>query len=516
MAGDPNEAPRHGALMVCGTSSDAGKSTVVTGLCRLLARRGVKVAPFKGQNMSLNAMVTADGGEIGRAQWLQAVAARAEPEVAMNPILLKPTSEQASQVVVLGRPTAVLDATTYHSRKRTFVDVVDGALADLRTRYDVVVCEGAGSPAEINLLDHDLVNLGLARRAGIPAILVGDIERGGVFAHLYGTVAILPADVAAVVRGFVINRFRGERSLLGGATIELEDRCGVPTFGVLPHLGDLSLDAEDSLALPRPSGPPQARGGLDVAVIRLPRLANFTDLDPLAVEPGVQVRWVARPDELGDPDLVVIPGTRATVDDLRWLRHSGIADAIAGRRASASRPPVVLGICGGFQMMGERIDDPDAVESSEPEVSGLGWLPVRTVFEASKLTRLVSATTADPESLTVAGYEIRHGRVHPAAPSFSPWFDGQHDDTVSARDESGLVLGTTLHGLFESDAFRSSFLATVAACRDRQWQPSGLEFAKVREDQIDRIADACEEHLDLAQVWRLVESGSFSPRVGRA
>ena len=501
--------------MVCGTSSDAGKSTVVTGLCRLLARRGVKVAPFKGQNMSLNAMVTADGGEIGRAQWLQAVAARAEPEVAMNPVLLKPTSEHASQVVVLGRPTTVADATTYHSNKRTLIDVVDGALGDLRTRYDVVVCEGAGSPAEINLLEHDLVNLGLARRAGIPAILVGDIERGGVFAHLYGTVALLPADLAAVVRGFVINRFRGERSLLGGATAELEDRCGVPTFGVLPHLGDLAVDAEDSLALSRPSGPPQARGGLDAAVVRLPRLANFTDLDPLVVEPGVQVRWVARPDELGDPDLVVIPGTRATVDDLRWLRSSGIADAIAARFASPSRPPVVLGICGGFQMMGERIDDPDGVESSEPEVSGLGWLPVHTVFEASKLTRLATVTTADPESFTVAGYEIRHGRLHPA-PSFSAWFDDQHDDTVSARDESGLVLGTTLHGLFESDAFRSSFLASVAARRDRQWQPSGLEFAKVREDQIDRVADACEAHLDLEQMWRLVESGSFSSRAGRA
>ncbi len=513
--------------MVCGTTSDAGKSTVVTGLCRLLARRGLRVAPFKGQNMSLNAMVTADGGEIGRAQWLQAVAARAEPEVAMNPVLLKPTSERASQVVVLGRPTSVEDAVTYHDTKRNLVDVVDAALADLRTRYDVVICEGAGSPAEINLLDHDLVNLGLARRAGIPAILVGDIERGGVFAHLYGTVALLPDELAAAIRGFVINRFRGDRSLLGGATAELEDRCGVPTFGVLPHLGHLPLDAEDSLVLDRsglPSGRrPPATAGLDVAVIRLPRLANFTDLDPLTAEPGVHVRWVAHRDGLGDPDLVVIPGTRATVDDLGWLRATGLAAAIEALRTS-STPPVVLGICGGYQMMGERIDDPHAVESAAAESSGLGWLPVRTVFEVDKLTCLstatatATATAGTPEALLLRGYEIRHGRMHPGA-SWASWFDTTDTDTtdvVSASADSAAILGTTLHGLFENDAFRSWFLAAVARRRDRAWQPSGLDYSLAREAQIDRIADACEAHLDLDQIWQLVETGALSPRAGRA
>ena len=241
----------HGAFLVCGTTSDAGKSTVVTGLCRLLARRGVTVAPFKGQNMSLNAMVTSDGGEIGRAQWLQAIAAGAEPEVAMNPVLLKPTDERASQVVVMGRPVGVLEAGNYQASKGALLGVVDGALASLRARFDIVVCEGAGSPAEINLLRDDIVNLGLARRAGIPAVLVGDIERGGVFAHLYGTVAIMPEELASLVRGFVINRFRGDRALLGGATAELESRCGIPTLGVLPYLGPLELDAEDSLALER-------------------------------------------------------------------------------------------------------------------------------------------------------------------------------------------------------------------------------------------------------------------------
>ena len=329
----------HGALMVCGTSSDAGKSTVTTGLCRLLARRGVAVAPFKGQNMSLNAMVTTDGGEMGRAQWVQAIAAGAVPEVAMNPVLLKPTGERSSQVVVMGRPAGVSEAAEHQASKRTLVGVVDAALASLRARFDVVVCEGAGSPAEINLLRDDIVNLGLARRAGIPAVLVGDIERGGVFAHLLGTVAILPDELSSLIGGFVINRFRGDPALLGGAAAELEDRCGIATLGVLPHLGDLGLDAEDSLALAQPSGLPAAAcaAGLDVAAIRLPRLSNFTDLDPLAAEPGVHVRWVAGPGALGDPDLVVIGGTRATVADLHWLRGSGLAGALDALRRGRHR-----------------------------------------------------------------------------------------------------------------------------------------------------------------------------------
>ena len=505
--------------MVCGTSSDAGKSTVVAGLCRLLARHGVRVAPFKGQNMSLNAMVTADGGEIGRAQWLQAVAARAQPEVAMNPVLLKPTSERASQVVLMGRPLAVQDAATYRDAKHSLVDVVDAALADLRARFDVVVCEGAGSPAEINLMADDIVNLGLARRAAVPALLVGDIERGGVFAHLYGTVALLPADLAAFVRGFVINRFRGDPALLGTGPAQLEERSGVPTLGVLPHLGHLALDAEDSLALDPTSGPPPfVTGGLDVAVLRLPRLANFTDLDPLGAEPGVAVRWVARHDDLGDPDLLVIPGTRSTIDDLSWLRATGFAAALEALRTSSSPSPVMLGICGGFQMMGERIDDPDRVESDRPSAVGLEWLSVRTTFAADKVTRLTAASAPGTDAMAVDGYEIRHGRVVPGV-RYAPWLDAREaeaNDVISAVDQSGAVYGTTVHGLFENDAFRSWFLADVAARRGRAWEPSGLDYAAAREEQIDRIADACEEYLDLERVWRIVETGAVSPPGGRA
>ena len=492
----------HGAIMVCGTASDAGKSTVTTGLCRLLARRGVAVAPFKGQNMSLNSMVTADGGEIGRAQWLQALAAGAEPEVAMNPVLLKPTGERAAHVVVMGHPAGEEEAGRYLATKRTLVDVVDRALASLRARYDVVVCEGAGSPAEINLLRDDLVNLGLARRAGIPAIVVGDIERGGVFAHLYGTVAILPPELSSLVGGFVVNRFRGDRALLGGATAELEDRCGIPTFGVLPHLGPLELDAEDSLVLARASGaPPPGVAGIDVAAIRLPRLSNFTDLDPLVVEPGVHVRWVDQPGALGDPDLVVLGGSRATTADLQWLRDNGLAGALTALRA-APVPPAFLGICGGFQMLGTSIEDPDGVESATATTAGLGWLPVHTVFGTEKITRLASAT--GPGGTPLHGYEIRHGHVA-RQPGCTAWLD--RTPAASARDAAGMVVGTTLHGLFEADAFRAGFLAEIAARRGRAWRSSGASYAAARDGQVDRIADACESYLDTEQLWRLVEGG---------
>ena len=435
--------------MVCGTSSDSGKSTLTTGLCRLLARRGVSVAPFKGQNMSLNAMVTAEGGEIGRAQWLQAAAAGAEPEVAMNPVLLKPTGEHASEVVVMGRPTGVVEAARFQQSKHALVGVVDAALASLRARFDVVVCEGAGSPAEINLLRHDLVNLGLARRSGIPAIVVGDIERGGVFAHLYGTVALLPDELSSQVQGFVINRFRGDRALLGGATAELEDRCGVPTLGVLPHLGGLDLDAEDSLALVRPSGPPPpAAAGLDVAAIRLPRLSNFTDLDPFSIEPGVRVRWVDHPGALGEPDLVVVGGTRATMADLRWLRDSGLVRALDALRSAAS-PPVFLGICGGFQMMGDIIDDPAGVESTERTCAGLGWLPVRTAIWPTR--SLVLSSARAPTARGCAATRSAMGASSPASaacpgspttPRAMPWARWMRPAASSARRFTGSLRRT--------------------------------------------------------------------------
>jgi adenosylcobyric acid synthase len=500
--------------MVCGTTSDAGKSTVVAGVCRLLARAGASVAPFKGQNMSLNSVVTAEGAEIGRAQWLQAVAARTEPEAAMNPVLLKPTGERSSQVIVMGRPQETRDAAAHQRAKSELVGIVDGALADLRSRFDVVICEGAGSPAEINLLDHDIVNLGLAARAGIPAVLVGDIHRGGVFAHLFGTVAVLPEELSRHIRGFIINRFRGDPDLLGDATAQLMARCGVPTLGVLPYLPGLVLDAEDSLhhlLAAHPVAPLTGAEHLDVVVLRLPRLSNFTDFDPLLIEGGVAVRFVDRPSAFGDPDLVVLPGTKSTMADLEWLRASGLLDVLEARRAAPS-PPVVLGVCGGFQMLGHSIEDPAGVESPWPSVRGLGWLPLVTRFSAGKTTRLRAGT--GPDGAPVRGYEIRHGGSVPRA-RWERWLSldaPEGGDTggevESARDQNRQVYGTSLHGLFEEDRFRGAFLRQVAAARGKCWQPSGASFADARERQIDRVADACATHLDTDALWRLVELGA--------
>jgi adenosylcobyric acid synthase len=413
----------------------------------------------------------------------------------MNPILLKPTGERTSQVVVLGEPWAHLDAAAYHQAKPRLFRLVVDALADLRQRFDIVICEGAGSPAEVNLLDHDIVNLRVAKEADFPAVVIGDIDRGGVFAALYGTVALLPDDLRPLVRGFVINKLRGDPALLGDGPTELARRSGVPTIGVLPYLHDVALDAEDSLALagPRPR-PVQAPTGdadpLDVVAVRFPRIANFTDLDALAIEPGLSVRLVDHPVHLGDPDLVILPGTKATVADLEWLRGRGFPDAVVG---AVDRGATVLGICGGYQMLGRSIIDP--VESGRPEpVPGLGWLPVTTRFRPAKVTRQRRGRVAGQR---VTGYQIHHGRTPPA----DGWIVlddayGTGADGATARD--GAVKGTSLHGLFEEDGFRTAFLTEVATRRGKRWAATGVSFAAARESRIDRLADLVEAHLDWA------------------
>ena len=508
-------APRvaSGSLMVCGTASNSGKSLLVAGLCRLLARQGVKVAPFKGQNMALNSLVTADGDEIGRAQGAQAAAASVEPEAAMNPVLLKPTSDRRSQVIVMGRPWRTLDAADFYAAKAELVSIVDQALDDLRHRFDVVICEGAGSPAEINLLAHDLVNLGLAGRAKVPAILVGDIDRGGVFAHLYGTTALLPDELRASLHAFVINKFRGDPALLGNATAVLCERTGLPTIGVVPWLQGVTIDAEDSLALAemeRLDTGDRAGDELDVAVVRLPRLSNFTDVDALALEPGVVVRWVRTANQLRGADLVILPGTKSTVADLAWLRERGF-DRVIAELAAGPSPPCLLGLCGGYQMLGTTIADEDGVEQpGGGAVVGLGLLDVETRFLADKQTAQRRGRERGTD-LPAAGYQVHHGRVT-LGPSAHRWFalegtDGEADD--GARDDERAVYGTTLHGLFEGDEFRSGFLARVAARRGKDWLPSGVSFAAARVAQYDRVADACEAHLDLDALFAIVAAGAL-------
>src|SRR5829696_634609 len=371
-----------GALLVAGTTSDAGKSVVTAGICRWLVRQGVSVAPFKAQNMSNNSMVTADGAEIGRAQVMQAAAARVEPEAAMNPVLLKPGGDNSSQVVVMGRPVADVTALSYRPMKGALLDQVLASLADLRSRFDVVVCEGAGSPTEINLRADDIANMGLATAAQLPVLVVGDIDRGGVFPALFGTVALMPPEDQRLVAGFLVNKFRGDVRLLEPGLRTLRRITGRPTLGVLPWLGGLELDVEDSLGIPAGghlAAPPHGEDVLRVAVARLPRLSNFTDLDALAAEPGVLVRYATRPEELADADLVVLPGSRSTVADLAWLRETGLADAVL--RAAAAGTPV-LGICGGHQMLARAITDD--VESRAGTVAGLGLLPTTVRFGREK------------------------------------------------------------------------------------------------------------------------------------
>jgi adenosylcobyric acid synthase len=480
-----------GALMVAGTTSDAGKSVLTAGLCRWLARRGVRVAPFKAQNMALNSMVTADGGEIGRAQAMQAAAARVRPEAAMNPVLLKPGSDRHSHLVVLGRPHAEVDAMSYRDHKLALLDVAIDALAGLRHRFDVVICEGAGSPAEVNLRSRDIANMGIARAADLPVLVVGDIDRGGVFAHFAGTLAVLDAADQRHLVGFVVNKFRGDPALLAPGLDWLRTATGRPCLGVLPWRSGLWLDVEDSLDLDSRPGlltPPAGADVLRVAVIRLPRMSNVTDVDPLVAEPGVSVRLATIPAELDDADLVVLPGTRSTVADLAWLREQGL-DVALHRRAAEGRS--VLGVCGGLQMLGRSIVDD--VESRAGGVEGLGLLPVRTVFSPEKVLALA---TGSWQGHPVGGYLIHHGRV-------------VVDDGESFLDGTrvGAVFGTTWHGVFEHDAFRRAFLTHVARTAGRSWVPGTGSFTDRREARLDALGDLVERHLDVDAVWRLLEVG---------
>lgn len=480
-------------LLVAGTTSDAGKTAVTTGLCRALARRGLKVAPYKAQNMSNNSMVCAepgdesgDGGvEIGRAQWVQAVAARVTPEAAMNPVLLKPGSDRRSHVVLMGRPWGHVSSSDWLEGRRALADAAYAAYDDLAARYDIVIAEGAGSPTEINLRAGDYVNMGLARHADMPAIVVGDIDRGGVFAAFFGTVALLSPEDQRLVAGFVVNKFRGDLDLLTPGLRDLERVTGRTVYGTLPWRPDVWLDSEDALDLQ--SRRSARRGARRVAVVRLPRISNFTDVDALGLEPDLDLVFASQPSALADAELVVLPGTRSTIADLSWLRSRGLDRAVLAH-AAAGKP--VLGICGGFQMLGSVIRDPAGVEGDATEVEGLGLLDVETNFVAEKALRLPHGQW---RGVPATGYEIHHGRITV----------GRGVGEFPGGGQCGSVWGTMWHGTFEGDALRAAFLREALGL-----DASGVSFAGAREARIDLLGDLVEQHLDVDALVDLATHGA--------
>ncbi len=498
-------------LMIQGTASSVGKSLLVTALCRIFHQNGIHVAPFKAQNMALNSAVTPDGFEIGRAQAVQAEAAGIAPAVEMNPILLKPEPGMRSQIVLMGRVAGTMNWGEYHSRREETTKIIASALEALRSRYDLILIEGAGSPAEVNLRHQDLVNMHVARLAEAPVLLAGDIDRGGVFAQLVGTMDLLDAEDRTRVAGLIVNKFRGEPDLFASGVEFLERRCGVPVLGVVPFIERLRIADEDSVALQdRPRNRRNA-GSLDIAVIKLPSISNYDDFLPLEHEAGVSVRFADDAADIEDTDLVIIPGSKSTVHDLDWMKSHGFARAIV-KCAATYRP--VLGICGGCQMLGDRIDDPERIESQDATVEGIGLLGIVTRFEAAKRTTQVRAhavgesiLTVGPSAEPLGGYEIHMGRVArnertKAAFRIVARNGLDVDELDGAVSTSGMIVGTMIHGIFENDSIRRKLLRTLAERRglDRSNVP---ETATARDAEYDRLADEVRVSLDVAAIRRI-------------
>ena len=474
--------------MIQGCTSDAGKSALVTGMCRVLCRRGKRVAPFKPQNMALNSAVTMDGGEIGRAQAVQAQACGLEPHTDMNPVLLKPNTDVGAQVIVHGRAIGNMDAQRYHEFKPQLLDSVLASFGRLKAAYDYVVVEGAGSPAEINLRDRDIANMGFAEAADCPVILIADIDRGGVFAHLVGTLELLSAAEQERVRGFVINRFRGDIGLLQPGLDWLERRTGKPVLGVLPYLHGLHLEAEDGLG--KLSFEAQAAQHLRVAVPLLPRISNHTDFDPLRLHPDVDLQFVAAGEPVPPADLIILPGSKNVRGDLDWLRENGWEDAVHRHLRYGGR---LVGICGGFQMLGRRIHDPLGLEAGAGESAGLGLLDMETELKQEKQLHRVSGKLVLADA-RMSGYEIHAGvSMGPALSRPAARLEGRDDGAVSA---DGQILGTYVHGLFDRKEACDALLCWAGLVT-----PAILDYEALREAGIERMADAVEKHLD----WRKLD-----------
>jgi adenosylcobyric acid synthase len=501
-------------LHICGTGSGVGKSIIVSALCRIFLQDGHKVCPFKAQNMALNSFVTKEGGEIGRAQAFQAEACRIEPHVDMNPILMKPTADKYAQVIVHGKPIANMSALRYVRYKRRLSKEVFGSFDRLRKKYELIVMEGAGSPAEINLKAHDIVNLKMARYAGAPVILVGDIDKGGVFASLVGTLELLEREEREQIKGFIINKFRGDIKLLKPGIDFLEKRTGIKVLGVIPyfHLSGRSgirISEEDSVPLDNFKGSDRAsRRKLNIDVIYLPHISNFTDFDALEREPDVNLRYIKDPDALNRPDVIIIPGTKNTVNDLRYLKESGFAKKIIGLMGKDALP-VLMGICGGFQMLGNRIRDPHRTESSQKETNGLGVLKMETVFGRDKVLSQVKAKEAS-SGLDVSGYEIHHGRSRNTG-KHSPAFNIIERKGKAVRDTDGIIamddrlFGTYIHGIFDANAFRREFLNRIRL--KKGWGPLPDKASFDPDHELDKLASLVRKNTDMKCLYRIIKDG---------
>ena len=489
------------AIMIVGTTSHAGKSLLTAAICRILSRRGWRVAPFKGQNMALNAYVTANGGEIGYAQAVQAWAANVTPTVEMNPILLKPQGDMTSQVIIKGKAVGKVNAADYYEQ---YFEIgwraIEESLQHLGTEFDLIVCEGAGSPAEINLKHRDLTNMRVAKHLNASTLLVVDIDRGGAFAHVVGTLELLDPEERALIRGVVINKFRGQRSILQPGIKWLEERTGIPVIGVIPWI-DQVFPAEDSLDLLERRHY-KSHSDLNVAVIRLPRISNFTDFDPLESETSVTVKYLSPKQDLGHPDAVIIPGSKTTIADLLVLQKSGMAEAIQNYAAAGG---TVLGICGGFQMMGQMVADPEGIEGEAGRYKGLGLLPIRTVITGHKVARQREVTSNFPQvGLPVVGYEIHQGRSRKAelqgteVDSYQDLFDAAYLGMVN---NSQLVWGMYLHGVFDNGPWRRAWLNRLRQQRGLKSLPTGVSnYREQREAMLDSLATTVKAHLDLTPI----------------
>ena len=479
-------------IMIQGTMSNAGKSLLAAGLCRILKQDGYRVAPFKSQNMALNSFITRDGGEMGRAQVVQAEAAGIAPDTRMNPILLKPTTDVGSQVIVNGHVQGNMQAMEYYRRKRTYIPAVLEAYHSLAAEYDVIVIEGAGSPAEINLKEDDIVNMGLARLVDAPVLLVGDIDRGGVFAQLYGTVALLEEEERRRIKGVVVNKFRGDRAILEPGLKTLEELCGIPVAGVIPYT-HVDIDDEDSLT--ERFGRTAERKLIDIAVIRLPRISNFTDFSPFERYGNVSLRYVDQVGDLHRPDMILLPGTKSTIADLQWLRQSGLEAAI---QKAADGGALVFGICGGYQMLGRTVSDPEQVEAAGvTEIRGMGLLEMDTVFRGEKVQTQtrgviggVKGLLSTLNGLAYEGYEIHMGRSR---------------EKVPALNGSGNIYGSYIHGIFDAPGISDTILRALCNARDISFDALGsYDVQGYKERQYDLLADAVRGGLDMPFVYRVL------------